>query len=65
MPAYSKHCVLQVGCYGCASVYNIIDDEYRLVGTRPGHYTFSKDLLRQWEEAMSYIAASSAKKRGV
>lgn len=62
-PAYSKFEILQVGCDKCSSIYNIIGDEYRLVGQRPNHFIFWKDLRRQWREAMDTIAASSAKKK--
>jgi len=63
MPAFNKHEVLQIGCFRCCSIYNIVDDEYLLVGQRPRHFIFWKDLTRQWDEALREIHASSVKKK--
>jgi len=61
-PAYSKHEILQIGCWGCSSLYNIVEDEYMLIGQRHGHYIFWKDLLRQWDKVMNKYASSAKKK---
>lgn len=64
MLALSKREVLQIGCFGCMSVYNVVEDEYKLIGQRSGHYIFWKDLHRQWDEALQHIAdVSTAKKQ--
>jgi len=63
-PAYSKHEILQVGCW-CQSVYNIVDGEYSLLGQRQGHPVFWKELRQQWNEALKAISASTVKTKDV
>ncbi len=54
-PTYSKYEILQIGCYGCGSVYNVIDDSYTLVGQRFQHPMFWKDLRKQWDKALRHL----------
>ena len=61
LPAFSAREVLQIGCSYCGSLYNIVDEEYRLIGQRGSHYIFWKDLLLQWNNALKHIAASTVK----
>lgn len=63
MPAYSKWEVLQIGCWKCFWVYNVIDGEYISVGPSFKHFIFWKDLKRQWNKVMTKHAYS-AKKTG-
>ena len=61
-PAYRRFEILQIGCWNCSSIHNIIDGEYRLVGPNPQHFIFWKDLRRQWNEALNKFASSAKKK---
>lgn len=62
MPAYSKWEVLQIGCWSCYWVFNIVNDEYIPVGQAFGHFIFRKDLKRQWNKVMTKYACSVKKK---
>jgi len=51
--AYSGHMVLQVGCWGCGSIYNVVDDELMLVRQSYKHFIFKKDITIQWDKLMN------------
>jgi hypothetical protein len=62
MPAYSKWEILQIGCWQCFWVFNIVDGDYTPVGHVMEHFIFRKDLKRQWNKVMTKYAYSAKKK---
>jgi hypothetical protein len=44
----NKYRILQVGCWGCGSIYNVIGDEYQFVIQQTKNPIFWKDLRVEW-----------------